>query len=82
MTGDLIADASAFESRRIPEGWLSRYAGAAYAAPFSALSLNENIVIVGVTAERLGEECDGALEPATHGLTMISTARTVGGIGG
>ncbi|MFN7532336.1 MAG: D-alanyl-D-alanine carboxypeptidase, partial [Gemmatimonas sp.] len=49
ITGDLIADATAFESRRIPEGWLSRYAGAGYAAPFSALSLNENLVIVGVS---------------------------------
>lgn len=79
VTGDLIADATAFESRRIPEGWLSRYAGAAYAAPFSALSLNENVVIVGITPGDVGGDARVALEPATRGLTITNTARTVAG---
>lgn len=79
VTGDLIADASAFESRGIPEGWLTRYAGASYAAPFSALSLNENIVIVGVTPGSSGREATIALEPATRGLSVTSTVRTVEG---
>lgn len=79
VTGDLIADASAFESRRIPEGWLTRYAGAAYAAPFSALSLNENVVIVGITPGGVGDDARVALEPATRGLTITNTARTVAG---
>lgn len=80
VTGDLIADASAFEARRIPEGWLNRYSGAGYAAPFSALSLNENIVIVGVMPDKTG----GAhvyLEPATRGMKITSTVRVVGGSG-
>jgi D-alanyl-D-alanine carboxypeptidase/D-alanyl-D-alanine-endopeptidase (penicillin-binding protein 4) len=80
VTGDLIADASAFESRRIPEGWLSRYAGAGYAAPFSALSLNENIVIVGVSANANGE-ATVVLEPATRGMTVTNVARVVPGSG-
>jgi D-alanyl-D-alanine carboxypeptidase/D-alanyl-D-alanine-endopeptidase (penicillin-binding protein 4) len=79
ITGDLVADASAFESRRIPEGWLSRYAGAGYAAPFSALSLNENIVIVGVSPGATGGAGKVFLEPATRGLTVASTVRTVAG---
>ncbi len=79
VTGDLIADASAFESRTIPDGWLSRYAGAGYAAPFSALSLNENIVIVGVTPSKAGGEALVYLEPATRGLTITSTVRTIAG---
>lgn len=79
ITGDLIADASAFESRRIPDGWLSRYAGSAYAAPFSALSLNENIVVVGVTPNAAGGGVTVLLEPLTRGLTVSSTARTVPG---
>ncbi|MEQ1689856.1 MAG: D-alanyl-D-alanine carboxypeptidase/D-alanyl-D-alanine-endopeptidase [Gemmatimonas sp.] len=79
ISGDLIADASAFESRRIPEGWLSRYAGSAYAAPFGALSLNENIVIVGVTPGGAGGGVSVALEPETRSLTVTSTARTVAG---
>lgn len=80
VTGDLIADASAFESRRIPDGWLSRYAGAAYAAPFSALSLNENIVVVGVTPGSSGG-ASVQLEPSTRGLTISNTVRTVAGSG-
>jgi D-alanyl-D-alanine carboxypeptidase/D-alanyl-D-alanine-endopeptidase (penicillin-binding protein 4) len=76
VTGDLVADASAFEARTIPEGWLSRYAGAGYAAPFSALSINENIVVVAVHP-------DGRvlLEPATTGIRVESTVTTRGGGG-
>jgi D-alanyl-D-alanine carboxypeptidase/D-alanyl-D-alanine-endopeptidase (penicillin-binding protein 4) len=81
VTGNIIADASAFESRRIPEGWLSRYAGAGYAAPFSALSLNENIVIVGVTPGGSGDGAKVFLEPATQALTITNTVRTVAGGG-
>jgi len=81
ITGDLIADATAFESRRIPDGWLSRYAGAGYAAPFSALSLNENIVIVGITPGHAGGGAEVFLEPATRGLTITNTVRTVAGSG-
>ncbi len=81
VTGDLIADASAFESRRIPEGWLTRYAGAGYAAPFSALSLNENIVIVAITPGKSGGAAFVSLEPATRGMTITNTVRTVAGTG-
>jgi D-alanyl-D-alanine carboxypeptidase/D-alanyl-D-alanine-endopeptidase (penicillin-binding protein 4) len=79
VTGDLVADASALEMRGIPEGWLTRYAGAAYAAPFSALTLNENIVIVAVTAGGVGGAGTVFLEPATRGLTITNTVRTVAG---
>jgi len=79
VTGDLIADASAFESRTIPEGWLSRYAGSAYAAPFSALSLNENIVVVSITPNGVGGGATVALEPETRGMTVTNTVRTVAG---
>ena len=79
VMGDLIADASAFESRRIPDGWLARYAEASYAAPFSALSLNENIVIVVVSPRGARGGVTVALEPATRGLIVTSTARTVPG---
>ncbi len=79
IEGDLIADASVFESRRIPEGWLSRYQGAAYAAPFSALSLNENIVVVAVTPNRVGQGATVKLEPETHGVSITNTVRTVAG---
>jgi D-alanyl-D-alanine carboxypeptidase/D-alanyl-D-alanine-endopeptidase (penicillin-binding protein 4) len=81
VKGDLVADATAFESRTVPEGWLSRYAGAGYAAPFSALSLNENIVIIAVSPGRSGGAASVALEPATRGITVTNTVRTVAGTG-
>ena len=76
VTGDLIADATAFEAKTIPDGWLTRYAGAGYAAPFSALSLNENIVVVAVHP-------DGRvlLEPATTAIRVESTVTTRAGKG-
>ena len=81
ITGDIVADGSGFESRRIPEGWLTRYAGAGYAAPFSALTLNENIVIVGVAPGKSGGAGIVFLEPATAGLAITNTVRTVAGAG-
>jgi D-alanyl-D-alanine carboxypeptidase/D-alanyl-D-alanine-endopeptidase (penicillin-binding protein 4) len=76
VTGAVVADASAFEARTIPDGWLSRYAGSGYAAPFGALSLNENIVVVAVHP-------DGRvlLEPAVTGLRVENAVRVVGGGG-
>ncbi len=76
VTGDLVADASAFEARTIPEGWLTRYAGAGYAAPFSALSINENVVVVAIHP-------DGRvlLEPATTGIRVESSVTTRAGGG-
>jgi D-alanyl-D-alanine carboxypeptidase/D-alanyl-D-alanine-endopeptidase (penicillin-binding protein 4) len=76
VTGAVVGDASAFEERTIPEGWLSRYAGSGYAAPFGALTLNENIVVVAVHP-------DGRvlLEPATTGIRVENSVRVVGGGG-
>ncbi len=76
VTGAVVADASAFEARTIPEGWLSRYAGSADAAPFGALALNENVVVVAVHP-------DGRvlLEPATTGLRVENAVRVVRGGG-
>lgn len=78
VDGDIIADASGMEGRLIPEGWLTRWSGAAYAAPFSALSLNENIVIVGVYPGKSGG-ASVQLEPASSGLQVVSSVRQVAG---
>ncbi len=76
VTGAVVGDASAFEARTIPDGWLSRYAGSGYAAPFGALSMNENVVVVAVSG-------DGsvALEPATAGIRVENLVRVTGGGG-
>jgi D-alanyl-D-alanine carboxypeptidase/D-alanyl-D-alanine-endopeptidase (penicillin-binding protein 4) len=38
VTGEVIGDATAFDDQRIPEGWLTRYLQAGYAARVSGLS--------------------------------------------
>lgn len=80
VRGDLVADASAFDDRLIPEGWQSRYLGAAYAARVSALSLNENLVWVVVTPA--AGKAQVALEPASTTIPIVSSVRLVGGSGG
>ncbi len=80
VKGDLVADASAFEDRLIPEGWQSRYLGAAYAARVSALSLNENLVWVVVTPSAGGAQV--TLEPASSTMPIVNSVRVVGGSGG
>jgi D-alanyl-D-alanine carboxypeptidase/D-alanyl-D-alanine-endopeptidase (penicillin-binding protein 4) len=76
ITGEIIGDATAFDDRTIPEGWLTRYLQAGYAARVSGLSLNENLVWVTVTP-------DGGvkLEPATSAIQLVSNVRTVAGSG-
>ena len=78
--GDLVADASIFEDKPVPDGWQTRYLGASYAARVSALSLNENLVWVSVQAD--GKTAKVTLEPETTALPVESTVRVVGGSGG
>ena len=80
ITGDIIADGSAFEERRIPEGWKKKYLGAAYAARVSALSLNENLVWVVVHAGPTSAEV--WIEPASAGLPVVNQVTLVAGRGG
>ncbi len=78
--GDVVGDASAFDDQLVPEGWQSRYLGAAYAARVSALSLNENLVWVVVQPE--GKTASVTLDPATASIPVESSVRVVGGSGG
>ena len=80
VTGDLVFDASAFDDRKIPEGWKTKYLGAAYAARVSALSLNENLVWVVVSPA--GKVAQVTLEPVTTTIPLRSNVRIVGGRGG
>jgi serine-type D-Ala-D-Ala carboxypeptidase/endopeptidase (penicillin-binding protein 4) len=79
VDGDVVGDASAFESRRIPTGWSANNLGAYYAAPFSALSLNENLLVVAVAPGRVGKKAAVHIEPASRGLRVVSSVRTVRG---
>ncbi len=80
VSGDVIGDATAFDDARVPEGWLTRYLGAGYAARVSGLSLNENVVWVAVSPGS-GSHAEVALEPMTSTLAVVNNAHTVGGRG-
>jgi D-alanyl-D-alanine carboxypeptidase/D-alanyl-D-alanine-endopeptidase (penicillin-binding protein 4) len=80
VRGRLVADASAFDAQRIPEGWQSRYLHASYAARVSALSLNENLATIAVTPGNVGTAPAAAIEPAST-LPIVNKARTVAGSG-
>ena len=80
VTGGIIADATAFEDRLVPEGWQSRYLGAAYAARVSALSLNDNVVWVVV--QPVGGQASVTLEPASTSVPVMNNVRVVAGSGG
>jgi len=81
ITGDIIGDATGFDDQKIPEGWLSRYLQAGYAARVSALSLNENLVAVAVTPSSAGKPATVRLEPSTSAIPLVANVRTVAGSG-
>lgn len=81
VTGSVIGDASAFDDQKVPEGWLTRYLQASYAARVSALSLNDNLVIVAVTPSSPGTPASVALEPSNNAIPLIASVRTVAGGG-
>ena len=81
VTGSVIGDATAFDDAKIPEGWLTRYLQASYAARVSALSLNDNLVIVAVTPTAPGQPASVALEPSNNAIPLSASVRTVAGAG-
>ncbi|HEY3747539.1 MAG TPA: D-alanyl-D-alanine carboxypeptidase/D-alanyl-D-alanine-endopeptidase [Gemmatimonadaceae bacterium] len=81
ITGSVIGDATGFDDQKIPEGWLTRYLQASYAARVSALSLNENLIAVAVTPGAAGSPATVALEPSTSAIPLVSNVRTVAGSG-
>ena len=76
VVGDIIGDDRAFENKVVPDGWLSRYLHASYAARVSALSLNENLVQVVVTPGKAGQPGAVRLEPATTAFSVANTSST------
>jgi D-alanyl-D-alanine carboxypeptidase/D-alanyl-D-alanine-endopeptidase (penicillin-binding protein 4) len=78
VTGDLIADASAFDSKRVPDGWLTRYLESGYAARVSALSMNENLATVVITPQPNGGTTV-TLDPPSSTVPVINNMRTVAG---
>lgn len=77
ITGDVIGDATAFESKRIPDGWLARYINDSYAQRVSALSLNENLLHVVVSPGSTSGIL--TLQPGTTAYRLVNTTRTIAG---
>jgi D-alanyl-D-alanine carboxypeptidase/D-alanyl-D-alanine-endopeptidase (penicillin-binding protein 4) len=71
ISGDVVGDASAFDSRRVPDGWRRRYLQAGYAARVSALSVNENIAHIVVRSTARGATVQ--FEDALHGIPIHAT---------
>ena len=80
--GDVIGDATAFESQRIPTGWLRRYLEAGYAARVSALSLNDNLVWVAVSPGAAGAPAVVDLQPSSSAIPITNSVRSVAGSAG
>jgi serine-type D-Ala-D-Ala carboxypeptidase/endopeptidase (penicillin-binding protein 4) len=81
ITGSVIGDATGFDDQKVPDGWLSRYLQASYAARISALSLNENLVAVAVTPTAPGQAAKVTLEPSSSAIPLTANVRTVAGGG-
>lgn len=80
VTGDIVADASAFDDQRIPDGWKRGNLGSAYSAPVSALSLNENVLWVAVSPTR--GKADIVLEPASTAFNVTNNVTVRSGHSG
>jgi D-alanyl-D-alanine carboxypeptidase/D-alanyl-D-alanine-endopeptidase (penicillin-binding protein 4) len=79
VSGDVIGDATAFEDKRIPDGWRTRYLEASYAQRVSALSLNENLLHVVINPAAGGQAGLVTLTPGTLSYKVLNRTRTVAG---
>lgn len=71
VQGAVVGDGSAFDGRRVPEGWLTRYLHASYAVRVSALSYNQGLARV--TVRPAGTKAQVTLTPAISGLPVSNT---------
>jgi D-alanyl-D-alanine carboxypeptidase/D-alanyl-D-alanine-endopeptidase (penicillin-binding protein 4) len=81
VTGSVVGDATAFEARLVPAGWKDTYLHLAYAAPVSALSINENLAWITIAPGLIGAPARVTFEPATSGVPIVNSVRTVRGGG-
>jgi D-alanyl-D-alanine carboxypeptidase/D-alanyl-D-alanine-endopeptidase (penicillin-binding protein 4) len=77
VDGRLLGDDRLFDRERLGRGWSWDYLGAAYAAPSSALSYNENAIVVRVRPGPIvGDPAALDSAPAGHGLTIRNEVTT------
>jgi len=71
IAGSVIADATAFEDRRLGQGWAWDFLEAGYAAPVSALEFNENTAAVSIRPGGMPGDPAGLELPPSTGLGLI-----------
>lgn len=71
VRGDIVADASAFDDSRVPDGWRVRNLQAGYSARVSALSSNGNLAVVEVSPGDRGARV-GFVQPVS-GVSIVSS---------
>ena len=71
IDGGIVGDATAFDDRRLGQGWAWDYLEAGYAAPVGALEYNENIAAVSIRpGAKAGNAAELQLPPGT-GLGLL-----------
>ena len=71
IDGGIVGDATAFDDRRLGQGWAWDYLEAGYAAPVGALEYNENIAAVAIRpGVKAGDAAELQLPPGT-GLGLL-----------
>jgi D-alanyl-D-alanine carboxypeptidase/D-alanyl-D-alanine-endopeptidase (penicillin-binding protein 4) len=81
VTGSVVGDAGNFEERLVPAGWKTTYLHLGYAAPVSALSINENLAWISIAPGRVGGPATVTFEPSTSGVPIVNSVKTRGGGG-
>ncbi len=82
VTGDLFLNASSFDEEYRHPDWPSSRDSHWYQAPVSALSYNDNVVVVSVGRGALpGAPASVTIDPDTDVVQSLSRARTVGKAG-
>ncbi len=79
LDGDVIGDPGAFETKDVPDGWLTRYLQASYASRVSALSLNQNLLHVVIAPGKDGGPGVVTLQPRTTAYAVLNSTYTVAG---
>jgi serine-type D-Ala-D-Ala carboxypeptidase/endopeptidase (penicillin-binding protein 4) len=69
--GGVIGDGSAFDDRRLGQGWSWDYLQDGYAAPISALELNENVATLSIKPGGKPGDAAGLDLPPSTGLGLI-----------
>ncbi len=78
VTGDLILNASFFDSVGRHPDWPAGQEARWYQAPVSGLAYNDNVVLVSISpGRRLGAPVSVSIDPPTGLLRAVSSARTV-----